>query len=266
MKGPLIRRQYDSNAYSLTSALKRNLLWRHNAIGALPPRSIPLTLFPPMGARSDAQGRGHIAARSLIPSDVSVSTHLPMRFVEMSFSTDDEPPIYQFELAATVLTSCLAAYRSGGNPRTCVLRIGNKAAIASLVKGSSSSALCAILVNLFWSVAARCPVVWRFECVGAKSNAAAPPSQLCDAPLGLTCSRSAGEIPPEFSRISHRGWYCGGNPLSLTNAKKKTLRRSVCYGGGSHLNSSPLFMLFRIRREHHERLNSSPLRLVLRLG
>ena len=61
MMGPLIRRQYGSKAYLLTSELKRNLLWWHNAIGALHPRSIPITLLPPTGAQPDAQGRGHVA-------------------------------------------------------------------------------------------------------------------------------------------------------------------------------------------------------------
>ena len=49
MMGPLIRRQYGSRAHLLTSKLKRNLLWWFNAIGTLPPRSIPLTLLSPMG-------------------------------------------------------------------------------------------------------------------------------------------------------------------------------------------------------------------------
>ena len=140
--------------------------------------------------------------RSLLPSDVSVSTHLPQWFVETAFSADDESPIYLFDLAETVLPACLAAYRSGGNHRTCVLRIDNKAAIDALVKGSSSAALCTILVNLFWSVAARFPAVRRFGYVNTKSNAAGPPSRLFDAPLGSVCSRSYGEIPPELSRIS----------------------------------------------------------------
>ena len=81
----------------------------------------------------------------------------------MEISPDGGPPIHLFELAAAVRTACLAAYRPGGNPRTCVLRIDNMAAIASLIKGTSSPALGAILVNLFWSAAARPPVERRFE-------------------------------------------------------------------------------------------------------
>lgn len=118
MMGPLIRRQYGAIAYLLTPELKHNLLWWHNAVGALPPRSIPLTLFSPTGAHSDDQGHGHIATRALLPTDVSVSTHLPQWFVEMALAAEGEPPIYLFELAATVLTACLVDYRSDGNPRT----------------------------------------------------------------------------------------------------------------------------------------------------
>ena len=154
-----------------------------------------------MGAHSDSQGHGHIATRALLPNDVSISTHLPKWFLEMAFASDAEFPIYLFELAATALTDCLAAYRSDGNRRTCVLRIDNKAALAALINGSSSSVLGKVLVNLFWSVEARCPAVWRFEYVNTKSNDADPPSRVCDSPSGVDCTRCSGEIPPEFSRI-----------------------------------------------------------------
>ena len=150
-----------------------------------------------MDARSDAQGHSHIATRALLPSDLSVSTHIPKWFVEMAFGAEEESPIYLFELAATVLTACLVAYRSDGNPRTFASRAeNNKDATDSIIKGSSSPAIYTILDNLFWSVTARFPVVWRFGYVNARSNAAGPPSRLCDAPSGSPCSRS-----PEFARI-----------------------------------------------------------------
>ena len=154
-----------------------------------------------MGAHSDAQGHGHIATRALLPSDVSVSTHLSQWFVDMALSTEAEPPIYLFELAETSPTACLVAYRSGGNPRTCVLRIDNKAALDALIKGSSSPTLGTILVNLFWSAASRFPVVWWFGYVNTKPDAARPPSRLRESPPGLLSPRASGEIPPEFSRI-----------------------------------------------------------------
>ena len=120
----------------------------------------------------------------------------------MAFSYDEEPPIYLFELAETVLTSFIVAYRADGNPRTCVLRVDNKAAIDALIRGSPSPALGTILVNLFWSVEARLPVVRRFEYVNAKSNAADPHPRMCVAPSGAISSRRTGEIPPEFAIIS----------------------------------------------------------------
>ena len=106
MMGPLIRRQYGSYARCLTPEPERDLFWRHNAIGTLSPRSIPLTLFCPMGAHPDPQWRGHIATRALLPNDVSISTHLPKWCLEMAFGADADPPVYLFELAATVLTAC----------------------------------------------------------------------------------------------------------------------------------------------------------------
>ena len=76
MMGPLIRRQYGPPAHLLKPKLKRNLLWRPDAIGTLPPRSMPLTLLSPIGAHSDAHGRGQIATRALLPSEETISTHL----------------------------------------------------------------------------------------------------------------------------------------------------------------------------------------------
>ena len=124
-----------------------------------------------MGSHSDSQGHGHIAARALLPGDVTASTHLPKWFVDTAFAAEvdtRESPIYLFEHAATILTSFLLAYHSDGSPRTCVLRIDNRAALSSLIKGSSSSELGTVLVNLFWSVAARRPIVWWFEYVNTK--------------------------------------------------------------------------------------------------
>ena len=73
--GPLIRRQYGSFSRSLDTDLKRNLPWQYNAIGSSPPRSMPLTMFPPIGAHSDSQVHGRASTRSLLPIDVSLPTH-----------------------------------------------------------------------------------------------------------------------------------------------------------------------------------------------
>ena len=201
MMGPLIRRQYGTHATTLSPILKRNLLWWFNAIGSLPARSIPLRLGSPVGAHSEAQGFGHIAARSLLPEDITVSLHLPTWLIDMTIGLEEESPIFIFELAAAILAACLAILRNDGNTRTCVLCIDNKAALAALIKGPSSSELGAILVNLFWSMAARCPVLWWFEYVNTKANASDPPSRVCDAPMGLARNRASGAIPLEFARI-----------------------------------------------------------------
>ena len=201
MMGPLIRRQYGTHATTLSPILKRNLLWWFNAIGSLPARSIPLRLSSPVGAHSDAQGFGRIAARALLPEDITVSLHLPTWFIDMTFGLEEESPIFISELAAAILAACLVILQNDGNARTCVLCIDNNAALAALIKGSSSSELGTILVNLFWSMASRCPVLWRFEYVNTKADAADPPSRVCDAQLGLACTRATGAIPTEFTRI-----------------------------------------------------------------
>ena len=221
MMGQLIRRQYGANAYFPPSELTRNLLWWRNAIGALRPRSIPLTLFTPMGARSDAQGPGHIATRSLLQPDVSVSTNLPQRFVEMLFSAEEESPIYLSELSATFLTACIVDFRSDGHPRTCVFRIDNKATVDALIKGSSSSALCAIMVTSFgaWQ-----PV--SLSCGGLNMSTR---NRIRRTHLfGFAIPRRA-QIPhanraryrPNSREFPRRGEHAIGSPLCLTDGKIK---------------------------------------------
>ena len=192
--------------------------------------------FRRWGAHSDAQGHGRIASRALLPLGVSISTHLPKWFIEMAFAADAESPIYLFELDATVLTACLAAYRSDGNRRTCVLGIYNKAAPDAIIKGSSSSTLGTVLVNLFWRVAARFPAVWWFEYVNTKSNAADHPPRVCDTPLGVECTRWSGEIPPGFSRIFST-WGVLRRESTLTCKWKDTILR--CSGGVLRVERPP---------------------------
>ena len=119
----------------------------------------------------------------------------------MTNELEGESPIFIFELAAAVLAACLVITQNDGVARTCVLCVDNKAALAALIKGSSSSELGAILVNVFWSVASRCPVLWRFEYVNTKANAEDPPSRDCNAPLGIERTRASGAIPLDFAKI-----------------------------------------------------------------
>ena len=93
------------------------------------------------------------------------------------------PAIYLFEVAATVLIAYLAAHRCGENPLTCVLRIDYKAALAALLNGEFSSEPEDILVNMFWSLGARFPVVWWFEYANTKPTASGEHSRLCDSRL-----------------------------------------------------------------------------------
>ena len=106
--GPMARRQYGANASRLNGELERDLLWRRNTVGDLPPLSIPLTMLAPTVAHSDDQGRGHIEDRRvLIPCDVSVPTHRHPRFVQMKVAADGESAIYLFGLASTSLNANL---------------------------------------------------------------------------------------------------------------------------------------------------------------
>ena len=57
-----------------------------------------------------------------------------------------------------------------GGHRTCVLCVGIQEAVAALAKGSASPTLGALLLSLFWSVAARGATLWRIEYAIAKAN------------------------------------------------------------------------------------------------
>ena len=88
MMGPLIRCQYGVRAPTLTLTLRRNFLWRLNAFGSLPARSIPLRLSPHVGAHSDAQGFGHVANRALLPEDITAPLHLPTWIIDVALGLE----------------------------------------------------------------------------------------------------------------------------------------------------------------------------------
>ena len=63
--GQLVARQYYPRSPVLTHALRRNLLCWYSALGNIPPRFTSYILGTPVGAHTDAQGLGHIAAAFL---------------------------------------------------------------------------------------------------------------------------------------------------------------------------------------------------------
>ena len=146
MTGPLARRQYGSKAHLLNRELKLSLLLRATQSGSCP-WPIPLTLPPAMGARSSAQGRGRISARSFLLREESISTHPPGWFFVLAISADAESPIILRNLG-------ISHYRIPGNlPAAarafCASIIGTLPML--LLMGDSFSELWAILVNLFGS-------------------------------------------------------------------------------------------------------------------
>ena len=88
------------------------------------------------------------------------------------------------------------------NPRTFAICFDNKAAHATSITGPSSSGLCTVFFNLFWSAECRRPALWRLEYVDTKSHAPEEPPRPCDAPLGGGGLRPLGEIPPLLLRTS----------------------------------------------------------------
>ena len=148
MLAPLIRRQYGHRGVRASPELSRNLLWRYSALGNLAPRTAPFKQLKPVGAHTDTQGRGHVAAVYYGVSRCSLRVHLPQWFCAMDESTEGESPISLCELGASILMVYTANDWNDTTPRTCVLCVDNQAAVAALIKGSSSSDLARVLVNL----------------------------------------------------------------------------------------------------------------------
>ena len=199
MMSPLIKRQYNSRTTRLTRTLRRCLVWWNSAVGALPPRLTPFRLAPAFGVHSDAQGLGHIACRALLKS---VSTHhlrLPKWFAGPATNTEGESAIYLFEICAAILAVTVVSQFDTEPSRTCVLRIDNQAALAALVKGSTSSELGTILVGIFLAFAARSSVYWWLEYVHTDSNDADRPSRCCSADTAPQCLSKSGLTPDAFA-------------------------------------------------------------------
>ena len=95
--------------------------------------------------------------------------------------------------------------RNDQTPRTCVLRVDNQAAVASLIKGSSSSDLDGALSRLFWNVEALGSTRRWVEYVNAKSNTADYPARQCAMPTETACRFPQGVSPREF-RDAFTSW------------------------------------------------------------
>ena len=202
MTGPLIRRQYAQRNYRLDDTLTRNLLWRYSAIGNLPPRATPFSVNESVGAHTDANGYGHIAEAHTLNGPKTVSARLPDWLLRLEGGAESESPISNYELCAAVLTACVALSWRRTAPSTCVLCVDNQAAVAASVKGRPASHLGALLVSLFWSLAALCSTPRRAEYVNAKSNIPDAPSRACSYSIESTCALQKGEFPAVVSEVS----------------------------------------------------------------
>ena len=211
---PLIRRQYNPRTSRLTRTLRRCLVRWHSAAGALPPRLTPFRLASPFGAHSDAQGLWHIACRILLGSVSSYHVHLPPWFAHLATNTEGGSAIYLFGICASIFSVAVASEANTQPSRTCVLRIDNQAALAALVKGSTSSELGTVLVGVFWAFAARSSVYWRMEYVRTDSDDSDRPSRRCNADSAPQCQLQSGQIPESFffARSNRGKRYAGLRP------------------------------------------------------
>ena len=198
MMGPLIKRQYSSRGGRLSPEPRRNLAWWYSALGKLAPRTAPFEQLRPVGAHTDAQGRGRVSAVYYGNRRAAAHAHLLERLSAMAVDAEGESPIFLYELCAAILLVYIANGWMGATPRTRVLCVDNQAAVAARIKGISPPDLAGSLVNLFWNVAARGNTRWRVEYVDAKSSSSDSPSRQCKLPTEAVRFEAQGQIPTEF--------------------------------------------------------------------
>ena len=85
-------------------------------------------------AHAGAQGRGHLLAVYMCRNEDTAAARLPVRFVILDTCASEESPISFYEICAAVLLVCISLDWARSRLRTCVLFLGNKAAVAALVK------------------------------------------------------------------------------------------------------------------------------------
>ena len=154
----------------------------------------------PVGAHTDAQGRGHVAAVFTEQGRTTSPTHLRRWFQEWVCNLPGESPIFLYELCDAILMVCCSSGWHNDANRTCVLCVDNKAAVATLVKCSSSPPAGTLLANLFWTLATRGSATWWVEYIHAKPNIADEPPSGCAGCSQALCSVSTTNVPRAFAR------------------------------------------------------------------
>ena len=135
----------------------------------------------------------------------TASLHLPNWFLEMVNGPPGESPIFVFELCASILMVCISLSWPRDQHRTRVLCVDNKAAVAALVKGNSTSKIGSLLTTLFRNLADRGTATWRVEYVHTKSNRADQPSRNCSADHERKCTPSNGQCL-QTSLCTFKSW------------------------------------------------------------
>ena len=195
------------------------MVWRYSAPGNLPPRVTPFVLRQPIGAHTDAQGHGHIAAVYTGHTHTTVSLRIPDWLIELVRDAPVESPIFIYELCAAILMVCIAREWPRQTHQTYVLCVDNVAAVDALVNGSSTSPIGTLLTTLFRNLAARGATLWRIEYVRTKSNHADQPSRECDAQNGSRCIFANGSTPSSFYH-AFKSW-CAIHKEETTAQKAK---------------------------------------------
>ena len=121
------------------------------------------------------------------PSRVTTPIRLPEWFRDLAFRSVGVCDLFvrNFRVSCMLFISIEWGV---GSQKSCVLRINNLAAGATLVKGRPSSGIGSALVNLFLSTASRCHIHRLIEYLGAKSICVDAPSRVSDSPsVGAQC-------------------------------------------------------------------------------
>ena len=141
-------------------------------MGATNPRRVVTTPTKPVVVYSDACGAGHLGAMVYVVTKChTVSTHAPEWFTRSSAG------IFELEALAELLGVMLACEVAPGAP--IVLCCDNRAAVATVIRGTCQTVLGRMIASAIWATASRfnCPI-W-VEPVRSCLNPSDPPSRAC---------------------------------------------------------------------------------------
>ena len=187
----LIERQYTKDkSHRLNKPIELTIAWWKTAIEQMRPKFTPYNTPQPTLLYSDAEGGGHLGCVLIRNGQkISFSGHMAAWMSEADEARPEdeitgktrEPNgrrdgIHHLELAAVLLAIVVGAREK---PGPLLVFVDNSSALASLIRGRSSTALGTIICLAVWRFLAETGAYPFFEWVPSASNPADEPSRAC---------------------------------------------------------------------------------------